>query len=271
MPLTRWAADTSTSDEQIAFSWTFFRLQSGTGQVYQQHLVAAGEILVEIGRGLRREGHRRRATNLFQVGRILTAEAFGYRGQAGLGLETDPTAFDGGKSTQVDQEVGLGRGASTILQVELDTVLPIEHELPGLIAAVPVFHGRHRARVIIGPSGKVNEQTGFQRTTGSGVVRRSSSTSLAGWNYWTVRGRVESRIRDRGGIRSSIAAVTHFTVDFHFGCVDLAIHLRGLGDLTVRSLTILIGDFDSSPSQIEATAVNQAGHADQPDRDEQIQ
>lgn len=153
----------------------------------QQHFVAAGEVLVEIGSRLRREGHGRRAANVFQVGQVLAAKGFRYLGQTGLGLEVDTSAFGYGEGSQIDDEVGLGRRAATVLQIKLNTIFAVEHELSGHVAAVPVFHGRHSARVVVGSHLIVDEQTGLEGTTGRGVVGSSRAPSFAGGNHGTVR------------------------------------------------------------------------------------
>lgn len=132
---------------------------SRADEVDEDHLVALRRVLEEAGRRLLGETHGRRAVVALQVGGVLASECLRHLSQAGLALEVG-TAASGGQGSEVDLVEDLGHARGTVLEVELDPVLTVQHHLSREDLAGDGVHGRGGLGVELRAALEMDQETG---------------------------------------------------------------------------------------------------------------
>jgi hypothetical protein len=138
--------------------------------------VAVRRVLVEAGRRLLGETHGRRAVVALQVGGVLASECLRHLSQAGLALEVG-TAASGGQGSEVDLVEDLGHARGTVLEVELDPVLTVQHHLSREDLAGDGVHGRGGLGVELRAALEVDQQPGSDAAGSRDRVDGAGSTA----------------------------------------------------------------------------------------------
>lgn len=194
MVLGFWATQVTRSDDvttlsryESSFLGKFFFLRPAgvllALQVDEHHVVTRREILVEAGRRLRREGHGRGAGAHLQVGRELAAEGLGHHAEAALRLEIDAAALGRRERPEVDLVEVRRRRVGTVLQVELDALVPVEDHLGREDAPGDGLHGGGGRGEGLRAVLEVDQQTGGDGAAGRDLIDGVGVAGVAGGDH----------------------------------------------------------------------------------------